>query len=81
VRVVIIKSFPLTAAFPASGSGQRATFGRNPYLYIEERERYPVFPNLYKAERDSLLSPRGEEDKFIFLRKRVWVAGIKVIDG
>jgi len=54
--------FPLTAAFPASApshsdilmdgvpqggrSGQRATFGRNPYLYIEERERHPDFSDL-----------------------------------
>ena len=35
-------------------SGQRATFGRNPYLYIEERERHPVFPNLCKASRPTL---------------------------
>jgi hypothetical protein len=40
------------AAFPASGSGQRVTFGRNPYLYIEERERHPVFPDFCKAARD-----------------------------
>jgi hypothetical protein len=33
------------AAFPASGS-------RNPYLYIEERERHPVFPDFCKAARD-----------------------------
>ena len=45
--------FPLTAAFPASGS-------RNPYLYIEERERHPVFSDLCKAERDPPLPPAGE---------------------
>jgi hypothetical protein len=68
VRVDMIITFPLTAAFPASGSGQRATFGRNlpkgappAYLYIEERERHPVFSCLYTAERDFILSPRGEE--------------------
>jgi len=35
-------------------SGQRATFGRNPYLYIEERERHPVFYDLCKASRPAL---------------------------
>jgi len=45
--VDMILTFPLTAAFPASGS-------RNPYLYIEERERHPVFPDLYKASRPAL---------------------------
>jgi hypothetical protein len=39
-------------AFPASGS-------RNPYLYIEERERHDVLKSfkgasLYKAERDAV---------------------------
>ncbi len=48
---------PSPAAFPALGSGQRATLGRNPYLYIEERERHPVFPDLNKAERDLPLPP------------------------
>jgi hypothetical protein len=51
--------FPLTAAFPASGS-------RNPYLYIEERERHPVFPDLCKAERDFILSPVGRGNEFDF---------------
>jgi hypothetical protein len=66
VRVDMISSvFPLTAAFPASGSGQRAIFGRHPYFYIEERERHPVFPDLCKAERD-LSSPQGER-KIVFI--------------
>jgi len=42
------------------GSGQRATFGRNPYHYIEERERHDVLKrfkgaSLYKRERDALI--------------------------
>jgi hypothetical protein len=46
------------AVFPAWGSGQRATFGRNPYLYVEDRERHDVLKrfkgaSLYKVGRDS----------------------------
>jgi hypothetical protein len=51
--------FPLTAAFPATGS-------RNPYLYIEERERHPDFSDLHTADRDYILSPRGEERVAVF---------------
>jgi hypothetical protein len=49
--VDIMMAFPLTVAFPASGS-------RHPYLYIGERERHPVLPDLCKAVRDSILSPK-----------------------
>jgi hypothetical protein len=43
-------------------SGQRATFGRHSYFYIEERERHPVVYDLCKAVRDGTFSPlvRGE---------------------
>jgi len=68
--------FPLTAAFPASGS-------RIPYFYIGERERHPDFSDLCKAslsafieilmrgcrcatERDFILSPMGERKQSIF---------------
>jgi len=53
-------------AFPASGSGQRATFGRNPYLYIVtkgspsgERERHPVF-QIFIQSGAGLSSDHGE---------------------
>jgi hypothetical protein len=54
VRVAKVSDdFPLTAAFPASGS-------RNPYLYIEERERHPVFL-IYAKRNGAVSSPqRGE---------------------
>jgi len=47
------------AAFPASGS-------RNPYLYIEERERHDVLKrfkgaSLYKVGRD--LNPFGDKKR------------------
>jgi len=53
--MVLKGDFVAVVALPASGSGQRATFGRSPFFYIGEQERHPLVYDLCKTVGDNIL--------------------------